>query len=129
MNIDWQQLTEAAREASQQAYAVYSNFRVGAAVLTGEGRVFVGCNVENISYGLTICAERAAVFAAVVGGMREIVAVVVYTPTSEPTTPCGACRQVLAEFNDNMIIRMVCKGGKFVEHSLAELLPHSFGLD
>ncbi len=129
MSIDWQELTDAARTASHQAYADYSKFRVGAAILTDDGRMFVGCNVENVSYGLTICAERAAVFAAVVEGMREIVAVAVYTPTTEPTTPCGACRQVLAEFNKDMTVRMVCESGKFVEHSLVELLPHSFGME
>lgn len=129
MQIDWNSLTDAARQAGRQAYARYSNFPVGAALLAADGRVFTGCNVENASYGLTICAERVAVFSAVAAGAREIVAAVVHTSTTEPASPCGACRQVLSEFSDNMVVRMVCDGDDHAEYPLAELLPHSFELD
>lgn len=128
MTIDWETLVRTAELASGQAYAKYSNFRVGAAVLTADGRVFAGCNVENGSYGLTICAERTAVFTAVAAGATELLAAAVYTPTNQPVTPCGACRQVLAEFADDMPIRMACAGGTTLEYSLGELLPHTFRL-
>ena len=85
-------LEAAAREASQKSYSPYSHFAVGAAILTGSGKVYSGCNVENASYGLTNCAERTAIFKAASEGERELVAVVVYTSTEEPTPPCGACR-------------------------------------
>jgi cytidine deaminase len=112
--------------ARDKAYAPYSNFRVGAAVQAGE-RVYPGCNVENASYGLTICAERAAVFAAVAAGETRIDAVVVVTDTPTPTTPCGACRQVLREFGTD--IRVLCATLSGVRHEFAldDLLPSSFG--
>src|ERR1700676_4636884 len=93
-------LIAAARQAAGQAYCPYSRFRVGAAVLTGRGEIFSGCNVENASNGLTICAERNAIFQAVAkaAGPLVIRAIVVFTPTLEPTAPCGACRQVINEF-------------------------------
>src|SRR5579864_6622228 len=95
---DIQQLLRAARSASRQAYCPYSRFAVGAALLSADGRVFAGCNVENASYGLTICAERNAIFQAVAAGERRIQAIAIYTPTPTPSAPCGACRQVLYEF-------------------------------
>src|SRR5471030_2539074 len=88
-------LEQAARRAAGAAYAPYSKFRVGAAVLTGSGKIFTGCNVENASYGLCNCAERTAIFSAVTAGERKIKAVAIYTPTATPITPCGACRQVI----------------------------------
>src|SRR5690349_8638765 len=94
----YEKMLTAAREAAARAYAPYSNFSVGAALLDEQGRIFSGCNVENISYGLTICAERNAIGQAVRAGAKKIVAAMVYTPTPKPTPPCGACRQVLAEF-------------------------------
>src|SRR5262245_6352011 len=94
-------LIEAARAASERAYAPYSKFRVGAAVLAG-GQIFAACNIENASYGLTICAERAAVAAAVSAGKRKIDAIAIFTPTPTATAPCGACRQVLHEFGPEM---------------------------
>src|SRR4051812_11099766 len=93
----WRQLAEAARAASEHAYCRYSNFRVGAAVLSSDGAIAAGCNVENASFGLTICAERNAIFSAIASGARTIVALSLYTPTLRLVTPCGACRQVLAE--------------------------------
>src|SRR6478609_7284214 len=95
-------LFEKAAIARLSAYAPYSDFRVGAALLTESGKVFTGGNVENISYGLTICAERAAVFAAVQAGEREFKAIAIVADTGEPISPCGACRQVLAEFSPAM---------------------------
>lgn len=120
-------MEKAAREAAGKAYAPYSKFRVGAAVLTGSGRVFSGCNVENASYGLCNCAERTAIFSAVAAGERKIEAVFIYTPTQEPTAPCGACRQVINEFGAEAVVVSVAKGGKRTETTLDRLLPDSFG--
>jgi cytidine deaminase len=120
-------LVAAAKKASRQAYCPYSQFRVGAAVLGKSGAIAAGCNVENASYGLTICAERNAVFQLVADGETEIAAVVVYTPTPTPTAPCGACRQVLNEFGPSMDVICICDGSDRIETTLAELLPHSFG--
>src|SRR5258707_15687060 len=91
-------LEHAARAAARGAYAPYSKYRVGAAVLAGSGKIYAGCNVENASYGLCNCAERTAIFTAIAAGERKVKAVVVYTPTRIPTMPCGACRQVINEF-------------------------------
>jgi cytidine deaminase len=124
-----QELITAAREAAAHAYCPYSKFRVGAAVLTEKGEIFAGCNVENASYGLTICAERAAIFRAVVQTEAPLVitAVVVYTPTQVPTAPCGACRQVINEFGPAAEIFFVCDGPTTVATSLGQLLPEAFG--
>ena len=123
-----QRLLTAARGASAHAYAPYSGFPVGAACVTGSGRIFSGANVENASYGLTICAERNAVFQAVTAGERDVRALVVYTPTPEPTTPCGACRQVLCEFGDDIAIVCCCDGTAPREFTAAMLLPERFRL-
>jgi len=120
-------LEKAARDAAARAYAPYSHFPVGAAVLGGSGRIFAGCNVENASYGLTCCAERAAVHAAVAGGERTVRAVAVYTPTQLPTTPCGACRQVIHEFGPGALVLCVCDAKGRIETKLAALLPGAFG--
>ncbi|AMV38640.1 cytidine deaminase [Planctomyces sp. SH-PL62] len=126
---DLRRLFEAAREASARAYAPYSGFRVGAAVLSGRGEVFAGCNVENASYGLTICAERNAVFGLVASGEAPptVLAVLVYTPTPTPTAPCGACRQVLNEFGTACEIVAVCDGAERLRTTLDRLLPDAFG--
>ncbi|MCR9248121.1 MAG: cytidine deaminase [bacterium] len=121
-----QRLTAAARAVQKQAYAPASEFRVGAAVLAADGREFVGCNVENASYGLTICAERAAVCAAVAAGVREIRAVAVVTDLDEPARPCGACRQVLAEFGKDMAVLLVGRGPAVRLLDLERLLPDAF---
>lgn len=126
--IDSAQLLHAAEAASRQAYAPYSKFAVGAAIQAADGRVFLGCNVENASYGLTNCAERSAVYAAVAAGATQLVAVAIYTPTPTPASPCGACRQVLSEFSQQMKVIIGCKGNQVVEYDLADLLPHSFEL-
>ena len=118
-------LKAAATGVRQHAYAPASSFHVGAAVLADDGRVFAGCNVENASYGLTICAERSAVFAAVAAGVRVLRAVAVATDLAEPARPCGACRQVLAEFGRSMDVVMVGRGVVRLT-SLDKLLPEPF---
>ncbi|HUJ43435.1 MAG TPA: cytidine deaminase [Opitutaceae bacterium] len=120
-------LIAAARRAARHAYAPYSKFRVGAAVLTASGGIFTGCNVENASYGLSNCAERTAIFQAVAAGERRIVAVAVYTPTLQPTLPCGACRQVISEFGRRAVILCTCQSRVRIETTLDQLLPRAFG--
>lgn len=120
-------LEQAARAAAAHAYAPYSKFPVGAAVLTADGTRYVGCNVENASFGLTNCAERTAVFNAVAAGHREITCVAIHTPTATPTAPCGACRQVLREFGASMQVIATCDGPDRIETTLNQLLPNSFG--
>ena len=120
-------LVAAAHRAAQAAYAPYSKFRVGAAVLASSGKIFTGANVENASYGLSNCAERTAVFQAVAAGERKIVAVAVYTPTRKPTLPCGACRQVINEFGPKAVILCACRSGERLETTLDQLLPGAFG--
>ena len=119
-------LVAAAREAKERAYAPYSNFHVGAALLAG-GNVYRGANIENASYPLSVCAERNAVAAAVIAGDRSLEVIAVVADEDEPTPPCGGCRQVLNEFGPTM--RVVCEGvsGKRAEWPLQELLPHAFG--
>ena len=102
--MEWDDLVKAAWQAREHAYAPYSKFPVGAAVLAADGRVFTGCNVENLSYGLTHCAERVAMGAAVAAGAREFLAVAVVADTGVPISPCGACRQVLAEFGVPLVV-------------------------
>lgn len=125
---EWQALAAAARDASTRAYCPYSRFAVGAAVRTANGRVFSGCNVENASFGLTICAERNAIFQAVAAGARDVVALALYTPTPEPSAPCGACRQVMAQFGAPQV-RCACAGAAIACYTLDELLPQRFGLE
>lgn len=122
-----QQLIEAAKNALQKAYAPYSGYRVGAAVLA-DGRIYTGVNVENASYGLTMCAERSAVFSALSQGQRRIEAVAVAVERGAPS-PCGACRQVLREFGRDFPVYLVAGDGSVRDTSLAALLPDSFGPD
>jgi cytidine deaminase len=119
-------LVDAARAAQQQAYAPYSRFRVGCALEADDGRVFVACNVENASYGLTICAERAAVCAAVAAGARRFRRAVVVSDADPPAAPCGACRQVLSEFGPDLRVDAVSAAGSLT-WTIAELLPAAFG--
>jgi cytidine deaminase len=120
-------LERAARAAAKSAYAPYSKFPVGAAVLTGSGKIFAGCNVENAAYPLGNCAERTAIFSAVAAGERRIRACVVYTPTATPTMPCGSCRQVINEFGPDALIVSVCDTPHQAETVLSALLPDAFG--
>lgn len=117
------QLVAQAIEVSGRAYAPYSKFHVGAVLVGKDGRTFAGCNVENISFGLTICAERNAVFAAVAAGCREFGKIVIVADTEEPASPCGACRQVLAEFEPDLEVVLANFRGKSVTYKLSELLP------
>jgi cytidine deaminase len=116
-----------ARAAARQSYSPYSQFKVGAAVLAGSGRVFAGCNVENASYGLCNCAERTAIFSAAAAGERRLRAIVVFTPTPTPTLPCGACRQVLNEFGADALVISICDSAQRIEMPLPALLPAAFG--
>jgi cytidine deaminase len=120
-------MLEMAEIAASRAYAPYSGFHVGAAVLAGSGRAYMGANVESASYGATICAERSAIAAAVAAGETEIKACVVITPTPEPSSPCGICRQLLAEFGPEVAVFAACRGDGVAVARLGDLLPASFG--
>lgn len=130
------QLIAAAREARKNSYSLYSGYQVGAAVLTEDGTIFTGCNVENASYSATNCAERTAIFSAVAAGHRRISAIAVCgSPEGEELTqyayPCGVCRQVMREFSDPDEMKVICAGGAqaYEEYTLSELLPKSFGAE
>ena len=122
---DKEKLISAATQAALKAYAPYSNFRVGAAILADDGKIYTGVNVENRSYGLTICAERNAIFHAVAMGMKSIKAVAIFSPDSEdPLPPCGACRQVITEFSDPDAVVICCGSkGNAAEIPVPELYP------
>jgi cytidine deaminase len=120
---------EAAKAARKKAHAPYSGFKIGAAVITAEGRIYSGCNIENSSYGLSCCAERVAIFKAVSEGSPDIVALAVVGMSEGFTSPCGACRQVMVEFNPSMKVLRRGDDG-FTEDTTAEaLLPSRFGPD
>ncbi len=120
-------LVALAQQASENAYVPYSQFPIGAAVVTKSGEVFQGCNIENISFGLSNCGERTAIFKAVSEGHRELEKIAVYGSTNEPVSPCGACRQVMAEFFEpSAKVILISKNGKTVEMTVEELLPYSF---
>ena len=118
-----QQLVTQAIDVAKRAYAPYSRFHVGAVLVGEDGQIFTGCNVENISYGLTICAERNAVFAAVAAGCRNFEKIVITADTEVPASPCGACRQVLAEFNPDLEVVLSNFHGQTEHFRLSELLP------
>lgn len=126
--IGWEELERRAIAARLRAHAPYSSYLVGAALLTRDGAVFEGCNVENASYGLTLCAERSAIAQMVTAGARDPVAIVVATRGPSAGSPCGMCRQVLAEFALDLPVRLIAvdPGGPPVETTLAELLPRAF---
>ncbi len=123
--MDFQPLLAEARKARDQAYAPYSRFAVGAALRAKSGRVFTGCNVENLSFGLTSCAERNAVFAAITAGEREFEAIAIVADSKQPVSPCGACRQVLAEFAPRLAICCSNLDGDTFESDLGLLLPRA----
>ena len=120
-------LIAAAREALENAYIPYSNFAVGAAVLTADGTIFVGTNVENASYGLTMCAERVALFSATAAGFRDLAAIAVTSRKLRPIAPCGACRQVMAELLTSTADVILDTGSEPLMMSVNELLPLAFG--
>lgn len=124
--MDWQPLYDAAREARERAYAPYSHFLVGAALLTDDGQIITGCNVENRSYGLTICAERTAVAAAVAAGHRRLRAIAVVTDASPPAMPCGMCRETLNEFAPDLPVLVANLAGERRETTLRDLHPAPF---
>lgn len=121
------ELFELAKKAAQQAYAPYSKFKVGAALVTATGKIYSGCNVENSSYGLSICAERNAIFNMVTNGDKLITKVAIYVDSDLLFPPCGACRQVLAEFGEDIKI-YYGNDKEIVETTLKQLLPHTFKL-
>ena len=124
-----QALLKAARQARKKAYAPYSNFRVGAAVLAGNGKIYNGCNVENASYGLTCCAERNAIFTMIAAGEKEIRELLVIGPGAKFIPPCGACRQVIAEFAAPEVVVHMCNStGKCRQTTVNELVPFIFHL-
>jgi cytidine deaminase len=127
-DIDWETLLRRATEARARAHAPYSRFQVGAALLAEDGRTFEGANVENASYGLCICAERSAVASAVTAGARRFRALVVVTGATPPATPCGMCRQTLAEFPPSFPVRCYAPDGTYLERTVEALLPDAFRL-
>lgn len=120
------ELVAYARRARQRAHAPYSKFKVGAALRTREGEIVTGCNIENASYGLTLCAERVAVFKAVSEGLRRFDAVAVVADSSRPTAPCGPCRQILWEFCGDIVVHIVDLRGHVITKRMSELLPLPF---
>ena len=128
MNIDYQQLMDKAKEASKHSYSPFSRFAVGAAVLMSSGKIYQGCNVENSSFGLTICAERCAIFKATSEGERELLAIAIYSPNTDSCYPCGACRQVMYEFQtDDYEIDVITENSNLLEiKKLSYFLPNGF---
>ncbi len=124
--IDEEALLEVARSLLDRAYSPYSGVRVGASLIDADGRVFTGCNVENASYGLTLCAERNAIGSAVAEGASHLVAIAIATDRESLLTPCGACRQVLAEFAPSLLVICAGAGGEPRSWRLDELLPEAF---
>lgn len=124
--VDNRALIEKAKEAMQFAYTPYSNFNVGAALLTATGKVYLGCNIENSSYGATNCAERTAIFKAISEGEREFIKIAVVSSSNAETYPCGICRQVLAEHMPQGSLLFEDTQGNIKEYSMQEILPYAF---
>lgn len=125
--MDYDYLLDLAKEVSKNAYAKFSNFHVGACVLASSGKTYVGCNVENSSYGLTICAERSAILNAIANGEKSITAVAIYSPNMEDCLPCGACRQVIFEFQKDRPVEVITKVNSSAKvYKIDELLPGGF---
>lgn len=128
MTSDYNYLIEKAKESSKNAYAPYSNFKVGACVLTDSGNIYCGCNFENASYGLSICAERNAIGSAISAGDTKIKAIAIYSPNMYNCTPCGACRQVINEFKTEDTVIITIAGNEIITRKIEELLPEVFEL-
>ena len=128
-DIDWERLVKAALKVQKKAYAPYSKYRVGAALMCSSGRIFIGCNVENASYPVCFCAEQVALGSAVTAGCRDFKAIVVATPGEVPAPPCGMCRQALSEFAPELPVLLVTTAGKRVKWKLSQLLPGAFQKD
>ena len=127
--MDINELINKAKNAREHSYSPYSRFKVGAALKTKNGMVFTGCNIENSSYGLSICAEREAIFKAISAGERDLDTIAVVTDSDKLTTPCGACRQVMWEFSKDMTVVVANLKGEKKEFKIKELLAHPFGKD
>jgi cytidine deaminase len=125
--MDYKHLAEMAMKAKQNALPTYSNFYVGAAILTNENKAYTGCNVESSSYSLTICAERTAIFKAISEGEREFKAIAVAGDTEDFISPCGACRQVISDLCGEIDIILVSSNGDYIVKKTSELLPFAFG--
>lgn len=126
---DYKYLMDKAKEVSANAYTPYSKFNVGACVLAESGNIYTGCNFENASYGLSICAERNAIGTAIANGEKKIKAVAIYSPNMENCSPCGACRQVIYEFkSDEGVVVLTELNGEIISHSIDDLLPGGFSL-
>ncbi|MEG6520782.1 cytidine deaminase [Desulfotomaculum sp. 1211_IL3151] len=129
MTFTAEKLIDIAKEAREKAYVPYSKFKVGAALLTKEGKIFTGCNIENASYGLTCCAERTAIFKAVSEGHKEFITLAVIADVPTVCSPCGACRQVMAEFNGEMKVHLANLQGQYKTVTVSELLPGYFSAE
>ncbi len=128
MTYNYEQLMNSAKEASKMSYSPFSRFAVGAGVLAGSGKIYTGCNIENSSFGMTICAERCAIFKAISEGEKEILAVAIYSPNADNCYPCGACRQVMSEFeSDSAELEVITENlGQLEVRKLSEFLPFGF---
>ena len=127
--MDYNDLLEKAKEVSKNAYAPFSKFYVGACVLASSGETYVGCNFENASYGLWICAERNAIGSAIANGEKSILAVAIYSPNMENAPPCGACRQVIFEFQRDKEVEIITQvGNGYKVYKINELLPEGFNI-
>lgn len=127
--MNWTDLLEVARKARERAYCPFSRFKVGSAIRTEDGHVFAGCNVENRTFGLTVCAERVAILSAVAQGQRKLAAVVAITDTEPPSPPCGQCLEVMTEFGTpELPVLLANVQGDVEEYRLRDLLPHPFEL-
>ena len=126
--FDYKLLMDEAKKASEKSYSPFSRFAVGACVLAKSGKIYTGCNIENSSFGMTICAERCAIFKAISEGEREIVAVAIYSPNTDDCNPCGACRQVMYEFQSkDCEIEIITENmGELIIRKLSEYLPYGF---
>jgi cytidine deaminase len=126
--MDYAKLARFAKAAKKHSYSPYSHFRVGAAVLSRGGRVYTGCNVENSSYGLTVCAERTALFKAISEGERDFVAIAIASDENTYTPPCGACRQVIMDLAGDIDVVLTRRGNSLEVHQVSQLLPLPFGI-
>ena len=127
-HLDENNLIDTARKAMENAYAPYSKIKVGAAILSSSGKIYTGCNIENASYGLTVCAERVAVGCAVSQGEKHFIAIAIVNSTEKIITPCGACLQVLSEFSRNLQIILVSAENEIIRTDLKDLFPEPFNL-
>ncbi len=121
-----EKLIKAAKQASKFAYAPYSKFKVGAAIITDKGKIYTGANIENASYGLTVCAERVTIFKAITDGEKKFKVIAIYTNTKNFTVPCGACLQVMQEFSPKLYVILINGKNEIKQYNLSSLLPHAF---